>query len=52
MPDQVRQMGGGHPMERVGQPADVAAMIVYLLSDAASWMTGAVIPVDGGMLAG
>jgi meso-butanediol dehydrogenase/(S,S)-butanediol dehydrogenase/diacetyl reductase len=50
--EQVQQMGGVHPMQRVGRPADVAAMIVYLLSDAAAWMTGAVIPVDGGMLAG
>ena len=31
---------------------DVAAMIVFLLSEASSWMTGTVIPVDGGMMAG
>jgi NAD(P)-dependent dehydrogenase (short-subunit alcohol dehydrogenase family) len=39
-------------MKRVGQPGDVAAMITFLLSDASSWMTGTVIPVDGGMMAG
>ena len=50
--DQVQEMGGLHPLGRVGQPADVAAMIAFLLSDEASWMTGAIIPVDGGMLAG
>ena len=50
-PAQVRGMGRLHPMGRVGQPADVANMVVYLLSDSASWMTGAVIPVDGGILA-
>ena len=51
-PEQVREMGGLHPLGRVGEPSDVAAMILYLLSDNASWMTGAIIPVDGGMLAG
>lgn len=50
--EQVQEMGGIHPLGRVGQSADVAAMITFLLSDAASWMTGAIIPVDGGMLAG
>ena len=50
--EQVEAMGEMHPMGRVGQPEDVAAMIVFLLSNASSWMTGAVIPVDGGVLAG
>ncbi len=51
-PEQVKGMGRIHPMRRVGQPSDVAGLIVYLLSDRASWMTGVVIPVDGGMMAG
>ena len=51
-PAQVEAMGRFHPIGRVGIPADVASMIVYLLSEQASWMTGVVIPVDGGMLAG
>jgi len=50
--EQVEAMGEMHPMGRVGQPEDVAAMISFLLSDASAWMTGTVIPVDGGMLAG
>jgi len=38
-----------HPLGRVGEPEDVARLIVFLASDASSWMTGAVVPVDGGV---
>ncbi len=38
-----------HPLGRVGEPEDIARMIVFLGSDASSWMTGAIIPVDGGV---
>jgi len=48
--DDVAGMGSIHPLGRVGQPRDISSMALYLLSDAASWMTGAVIPVDGGIL--
>jgi NAD(P)-dependent dehydrogenase (short-subunit alcohol dehydrogenase family) len=41
-----------HPIGRVGTPADVGAVIEFLLSDAASWVTGAVWDVDGGVMAG
>jgi NAD(P)-dependent dehydrogenase (short-subunit alcohol dehydrogenase family) len=51
-PVQVESMSDIHPMGRVGRPQDVAAMIIFLLSDASSWVTGTVIPVDGGALAG
>jgi len=50
--EDVQQMGSIHPLGRVGQPDDVATTIAFLLSDASSWMTGAIIPVDGGMMAG
>ncbi|MGZ5379051.1 MAG: SDR family NAD(P)-dependent oxidoreductase [Mycobacterium sp.] len=40
-----------HPMGRIGEPAEVASAIVFLASDDASFITGAVLPVDGGYLA-
>jgi len=38
-----------HPLRRVGRAEDIAAVAVYLLSDAATWITGQMIPVDGGL---
>ena len=39
-----------HPMKRLGEPADVANAIVFLSSDKATWLTGVVLPVDGGVV--
>jgi len=47
--EDVEGMGAIHPLGRIGQPRDISSMILYLLSDEAAWMTGAVIPVDGGI---
>lgn len=49
--EDVEGMGAMHPLGRIGQPRDISAMVLFLLSDASSWMTGAIIPVDGGILA-
>src|SRR5579859_4523884 len=40
------------PMRRIGLPEEVAATVVWLCSDLASFITGAIIPIDGGRLAG
>ena len=41
-----------HPLGRVGSPEDVANAVSFLLSDKSSWMTGAIVDVDGGIMAG
>lgn len=41
-----------HPLGRNGQPADVAEAILFLASTNASWITGTILPVDGGVTAG
>jgi 7-alpha-hydroxysteroid dehydrogenase len=44
-----RQLEDGTPMHRVGQVEDIAAAVVYLASDASSWVTGKIFEVDGGV---
>ena len=44
-------MKEAHPVKRLGEPSEVAAAILFLASDEASFVTGAILPVDGGYLA-
>jgi NAD(P)-dependent dehydrogenase (short-subunit alcohol dehydrogenase family) len=47
-PDVDEQMRRLHPLGRVGEPREVAAMVAHLLSREAAYVNGAIIPVDGG----
>ncbi len=50
-PDRVAAIRQAIPLDRVGQPEDVAAAVLILASDASAYMTGAEIIVDGGLAA-
>ena len=51
LPDDIRQkMLDAIPMKRFGSPSDVAKVVTFLASDAASYMTGQVLTISGGMV--
>ncbi|UOQ96138.1 SDR family oxidoreductase [Hymenobacter sp. 5317J-9] len=48
-PEKVEAGGKRHPLQRIGQPEDLAYMASFLLSDHSSFITGQTMAVDGGM---
>jgi NAD(P)-dependent dehydrogenase (short-subunit alcohol dehydrogenase family) len=50
-PDREAAILGHTPMKRYGHPSELVGTVLWLLSDAASFVTGAEIPVDGGFTA-
>ncbi len=51
-PEILERIAQWYPLGRVGEPEDVAGPVLFLASDEAAWMTGSVLTVDGGLLAG
>jgi NAD(P)-dependent dehydrogenase (short-subunit alcohol dehydrogenase family) len=45
------ELSAYYPMKRLGVPGDVAHLVAFLVSDAAAWITGETVRVDGGLLA-
>ncbi len=41
-----------HPLGKIGKPKDIVDLVMFLAWEKSSWMTGAIIPMDGGMAAG
>jgi NAD(P)-dependent dehydrogenase (short-subunit alcohol dehydrogenase family) len=51
-PERKAALAAGVPLGRIGQPKEIAQAIVFLASDATSFVTGQIVTVDGGKTAG
>ena len=51
-PANAKAIAASHPIGRAGDPEEIATTIAFLLSDESSFVTGVVLPIDGGMTAG
>ena len=51
-PEIFERLARWYPLQRVGKPEEVASAVLFLASAEASWITGTVLPVDGGLVAG
>ena len=49
-PKQYEEITGRIPMGRWGNPEDLQGLVVFLASDASAYISGAVVPVDGGFM--
>lgn len=48
-PEKIESANKRHPLQRIGQPEEIAALVAFLLDDQSSWITGQIIGADGGM---
>ena len=51
-PDVFDRVAKWYPLGRIGEPEDVAGAALFLASDEAAWISGTVLPIDGGLTAG
>ncbi|NUR58592.1 MAG: SDR family oxidoreductase [Catenulispora sp.] len=50
--DNEEAVAGAYPLGRIGEPRDVSSAVAFLASDAAAWITGETLTIDGGALLG
>jgi len=48
-PEKMEASGKRHPLQRVGEPQDIASAVAFLLGESSDWMTGQILAIDGGL---